>query len=214
MKKSMKNEKNICFQIELTSLTLVHFLVRTSPVHKIKKWQITWVFPVQVLLAHMYREYIKRIEELQLDANTDLMEIKAKHADDIEAKELKDFETTLHKIKRKISAAHNTLCKWKNTPLARVNNIDQEFVNTCPTPPLPFTKTDLRKEKHQIPERHKQITSTTEKHSNQEPRNTSRQSHQPYWWTKFQVAIQQTFQSFSAMRHISQRFCCHTAHIS
>ena len=68
------------------------------------------------------------------------MVIKAKHADDIEAKELKDFETTLHKIECEISAAHNTLCTWKNTPLARVNSIDQEFVNTRPTPPYPSPK--------------------------------------------------------------------------
>ena len=52
--------------------------------------------PIQSPLhEHIYREYIKRIKELTLEANIDLLDIKAKYENDIEATELENFKTSL-----------------------------------------------------------------------------------------------------------------------
>ena len=82
--------------------------------------------PIQ---ENIYRKYIKRIQELTLQAHTDLREIKITHTEDISLTELKNFETSLHNIKRNISAVCSRLYTWNvsNTrSLAGVNSMNQE----------------------------------------------------------------------------------------
>ena len=43
---------------------------------------------------HIYREYLKRIEELTAQANTDLLDIKTKYDNKNNTKEIKDFKTS------------------------------------------------------------------------------------------------------------------------
>ena len=78
--------------------------------------------PIQSpLQEHIYGEYIKRIKELTLEANTDLLDIKAKYEDNINAEELEDLETSLYNIEHETSAIYNDLCTRKAT-----NSRDQE----------------------------------------------------------------------------------------
>ena len=62
---------------------------------------------------HMYGKYIKRIQELTLQATTDLLDIEVSHRTDISPTELKDFKTSLHNIERETSAVYSDLCTWK-----------------------------------------------------------------------------------------------------
>ena len=66
---------------------------------------------------------------MTLEANTDLLDIKAKYENDIEATELKKFKTSLYNIERETSANYTKLCTWKKSnasPPARNNSLDHE----------------------------------------------------------------------------------------
>ena len=71
---------------------------------------------------------------MTLEANTDLLDIKAKYKNNIKATELEDLKTSLCNIERETSAIYNDLCTWKapdtrptNTrPPAGVNSMDQD----------------------------------------------------------------------------------------
>ena len=69
-----------------------------------------------------YEGHIKRIRELILEANTDLLDITTDHEGNINATELENFKAALQGIKRKTSTAYKDLCTWKgssNRPQAR-----------------------------------------------------------------------------------------------
>ena len=59
------------------------------------------------------KEYIRRLNEMTLDANTDLLDIEADHGNDIDATELEAFKLSLHNIEREMSTIYNDLCPWK-----------------------------------------------------------------------------------------------------
>ena len=61
---------------------------------------------------HTYGEYIRRIKELILEANTDISDIKANHRQ-IFVWEFKHLKTSLYNIERKTSAVYSDLCTWK-----------------------------------------------------------------------------------------------------
>ena len=62
--------------------------------------------PIQSPPQELVHEgYIKRINELTLEANTDLLDIEANNKNDIEAKELENFKASLYNIERETFAA-------------------------------------------------------------------------------------------------------------
>ena len=58
-------------------------------------------------------EYIRRLNEMTLDANTDLLDIEADYGNDIDATELEAFKLSLYNIERETSTIYNDLCAWK-----------------------------------------------------------------------------------------------------
>ena len=57
--------------------------------------------PVQTLTQEiLYEGNLKRIREMTLKANTDLLDITADHESDIDATELENFKTALQDIER------------------------------------------------------------------------------------------------------------------
>ena len=70
--------------------------------------------PVQnPIQEHIHREYIKRIQELTQQANTDISDIEANHRKDIFSTELKTLKTSLHHIEHETSTVYSDLCTWK-----------------------------------------------------------------------------------------------------
>ena len=70
--------------------------------------------PIQSPPQELVHEgYIKRINELTLEANTDLLDIEANYENDIKATELKNFKASLYNIECETSAAYTDLCTWK-----------------------------------------------------------------------------------------------------
>ena len=106
-------KSRLCSKIHTTRVLLTEI---TTPVQS----------PSQEI-AH--KDYIGRLNELTLDANTYLLDIEADYGNDIDTTGLDDFKASLYNIERKTSAVYNDLCTWKasNTrPPARVNSLDQE----------------------------------------------------------------------------------------
>ena len=54
-------------------------------------------------------EYIRRLDVLTLDANTDLLDTKAIYGNDIDGMEFEDFKASIHNIERETSAVYNGL---------------------------------------------------------------------------------------------------------
>ena len=108
-------KSRLCSRIHTTKFLLTEM---TTPVQS----------PPQEII---YEGYIKRINELTLEANTDLLDIKADYENDIEATELENFKASLYNIERKTSAAYTDLCTWKasNTRPPFANNECSEPAN-------------------------------------------------------------------------------------
>ena len=69
-----------------------------------------------------YEGNLKRIREMTLEANTDLLDITADHESDIDATELENFKNALQDIERGTSTVYRDLCTWKassNRPQVR-----------------------------------------------------------------------------------------------
>ena len=62
--------------------------------------------PIQ---GHIYVKNVKRIQELTLQANTDLLDIEANHRKDISPIELENFKTSIYNIEREASAIYRNL---------------------------------------------------------------------------------------------------------
>ena len=61
--------------------------------------------PVQSLAQELeHAEYIKRINDLTLEANTNLLDIEAEYKDNIDATEFDDFRVSITNIERRTSA--------------------------------------------------------------------------------------------------------------
>ena len=60
--------------------------------------------PIQ---EHIYGKYIKKIQELTLQPNTDLLDIEANHRKDIPLTELEIFKTFLYNIEHETSTVHS-----------------------------------------------------------------------------------------------------------
>ena len=65
-----------------------------------------------------YAGYIKRINKMSFEANTNLLDIEAEHKNDIKAPELAASKASLASIESRTSTANAALCAWKasNTP--------------------------------------------------------------------------------------------------
>ena len=58
-------------------------------------------------------DYIRRINELDFEANNNLLTIEAEFKNDIDPVELADFKTSMANIESRTSAADTSLCAWK-----------------------------------------------------------------------------------------------------
>ena len=67
--------------------------------------------PIQNLTQHMQcTDYIKRINELDFEANNDLLTFEAEYKDDIDPTELAAFKTSMVNIESRTSASDTSLC--------------------------------------------------------------------------------------------------------
>ena len=62
-----------------------------------------------------YEGHIKRIRNLTLEADTDILGIAADHEGDINATELENFKASLQDIERETSTAYKDHCTWKGS---------------------------------------------------------------------------------------------------
>ena len=70
--------------------------------------------PVQNLTQEFeYNGYIKRINEQTFEANTNFLDIKAEHGNDVDATKLAAFRTSITNIERRASPIYAELCTWK-----------------------------------------------------------------------------------------------------
>ena len=84
-------------------------------VHITEQCLVAMVSPIQSpFQAYTHGEYVKRIKELALEANTDILDIEANHRNDTTyreyLKEIQNFKTSLHNIERENSAIYSKLC--------------------------------------------------------------------------------------------------------
>ena len=76
----------------------------------------TMTTPVQSLAQELERDgHIKRINDMTLEANTDLLDIRADHKDNIDATEINDFRISITNIERRTTAIYTGLCIWKTS---------------------------------------------------------------------------------------------------
>ena len=66
--------------------------------------------PAQELL---YTEYIRRINNMTLEANTNSLDIEAKYKNDIDTTKLDNLRASITNIELKTSATHVGLCTWR-----------------------------------------------------------------------------------------------------
>ena len=74
----------------------------------------TMTIPTQSLAQELERdEHIKRINDMTLGANTDLLDAGAEYKDDIDATKINDFRISIANIERRTSNIFVGLCTWK-----------------------------------------------------------------------------------------------------
>ena len=76
---------------------------------------------------NIYRKYIKRLQELTIQAHTDLRDIKIKHTKDISPTEIENFETFQYNIEYKISTACSRLRALKVSNIRPPVGANEEF---------------------------------------------------------------------------------------
>ena len=84
--------------------------------------------PAQELL---YTEYIRRINGMTLEANTDSLDIEAKCKNDIDTTEFDNLRASITNIERMTSATHVGLCTWRVSN-ARAPVKDSSLPNQTP----------------------------------------------------------------------------------
>ena len=76
---------------------------------------------------HEYTELIKKIDEIALKANTNILDMEAKYRNNIKTPELLTLRTSLTSIEDRIAAAYTTLRAWtaSNTETPIEANVSQ-----------------------------------------------------------------------------------------
>ena len=70
--------------------------------------------PIQSPTQHMQcTNYVRRINELDFEANNDLLTIEKMFKNNIDPVELAEFKTSMANIESRTSAADTSLCAWK-----------------------------------------------------------------------------------------------------
>ena len=77
-------------------------------------------------------EYIRRLNVLELDGNTDPLDTKAVYGNDTDAIELKDFKTSILNIEHKTSAIYNNMCTQEAHNIVPTKKADIRSKNQPP----------------------------------------------------------------------------------